>query len=85
MPPTASPYQSKPVLVSLLRNSIARIYNLCRVTMFDNPTVLKWNIFNEVILKSYAFNANAHKHIPNLKRHLLDCRTLVVVGILSIG
>lgn len=53
--------------------------------MFDNPTVLKWKIFNEVILKSYAFNANANKHIPNLKRHLLDCRTLVVLGMLSIG
>lgn len=85
MPPTASPYQSKSVLVYLLWNSIAKIYNLCRVTMFDNPTVLKWKIFNEVILKSYAFNANAHKHIPNLKCHLLDCRTLVVVGMLSIG
>lgn len=61
------------------------MYNLFRVTMFDNPTVLKWKIFIEVILKSYAFKANAHKHIPNLKRHLLDCRTLVVVGMLSIG
>lgn len=51
MPPTASPYQSKSVLVYLLWNSIAKIYNLCRVTMFDNPTVLKWKFFNEVIFK----------------------------------
>lgn len=53
--------------------------------MCDNLIVLKWKIFNEVILKSYVFNVNVYKYILNLKCYLFDCRILVVVGMLFIG